>query len=147
MPNWKMLEKKFKRPSFLISSAVLAVALMIIFGDKAPRYVRVNDAPPAIEFTWTPNEPARLEDIRGHLAMHDDYALDFMSYRLRVVEIDKTVDLPIDGLIGSSYEQDIYLGLLKDKPGMAGLKQVSLEFSIADDSGQVTRLVRVIPLR
>ncbi|MBI4457447.1 hypothetical protein HY633_00600 [Candidatus Uhrbacteria bacterium] len=143
----KSLAHKFRQPRFIAAAAVIALAGFFAVSGKAAPAGRIHDRPPEIDFTWTPEPPTMLEDIHGRLVMDDDYGLDFSTYRFRVIDIDKTVDLPIAGMIGKRYEQDVYLGLLRDNPVMAKLESVALEFSIADDAGQVTRLVKVIPLK
>ncbi len=132
--------------SFGVAFLTLAVMGIVALRDSRAMLHRGDDLPPVIDFTWTPLEPTDLRDVRGFLSIKDDYGLDFSTYRMRIAEIDKEWGLPIDGLIGKDYEQPISLGLIADRPEIADKRQVTLEFSIADDRGQKTSITRVIRL-
>jgi len=139
--NWK------RWATFGAALAVLGVMGLIIIRDSRAMMTRRDDLPPVVDFTWTPVEPADLREVRGFLSMKDDYGLDFKTYRMRIVEMDKEWGLPIDGLMGKDYEQPISLGLIDDRPEIADSRQVTIEFSIADDRGHATSITRVIRLR
>ncbi len=141
-------KKRLKRYLPLaVSLAILAVMGLIWNRDTRAFMTRIEDRPPIIDFTWTPLEPDDLRDLRGFLAIKDDYALDFTTYRMRIAELDKEWGLPIDGLIGRDYEQPISLGLIADKPEILERRQVTIQFSIADDRGQRTMIERVIKMQ
>lgn len=140
-------DKFRKRMPIIVSLAVLAIMALVWQRDSYALLTRFDDRPPVIDFTWTPLEPTDLRDLRGFLTMKDDYALDFKTYRMRVAELDKEWELPIDGLLGKEYEQPISLGLIADKPQIIDAGQVTLQFSIADDRGQKTLFERVIRLQ
>jgi hypothetical protein len=133
--------------TFAVALAVLGVMGFIMSRDSRASITRRDDLPPVIDFTWTPVEPDDLRDVRGFLSIKDDYGLDFRTYKMRVVEMNKEWGLPIDGLVGKDYEQPISLGLIADRPEIADSGQVTLEFSIADDRGQKSTITRVIRLR
>jgi hypothetical protein len=132
---------------FLGSLAVLGYMGQLIVRDSGLFSSRLKDEPPQIEFTWTPLGPLSLKDMKGRLTMKDDYALDFTTYRFRVVELDKTIDMPIDGLLGSDYESDVYLALLANDPRLPGLDRLTLEISVADDRGQKTTISRIVRIK
>ena len=130
----------------VLSGVILLVMAVIIFFDVRQSMMRKEDLPPSIDFTWTPSGRVSLKEMKGFLSMKDDYALDFKTYRMIIVELGKTVDLPIDGLIGKDYEQTISLSWLAENPKLIGKDKITLEFFIADDHGQKTTITRVIPL-
>ena len=144
------LGRYLTRKNIIIAGAVLGVLIIggvILRRQIAATYVRLTDSPPTIIFTWFPEKPSTLKDIDGTLKITDDYGLDFTTYRLTIEEINKTIDLPIEGLIGKNYEQKIYLGLISDNPIFRQKKQATIIISIADDRGQKTTVRRVIPLK
>jgi hypothetical protein len=132
---------------FIGSLAVLAYMGRLIAKDSGFFTQRLKDEPPQIEFTWTPLGPLDLKDMKGTLTMKDDYALDFTTYRFKIVELDKTLDMPIDGLAGNEYESNVYLALLADDPRLTGLDRLTLEISVADDRGQRTTIDRVVRVK
>ena len=131
----------------VLSVAILIVTTAIILGDSASLIRRQEDLPPVIDFTWVPLGPVDLREMRGFLKIKDDYALDFTTYRMRIVEIDRSYALPIDGLSGKEYEQPISLSLLADNPRVLERKTLTLEFTIADDRGQKTTVDRTLRLK
>ncbi len=130
-----------------LSAAILVVMGVIMTLDTHKLLARQQDLPPVIEFTWTPAGPVDLKEMRGYLTIHDDYALDFSTYRMRLVELDKDLDMPIAGLIGKDYAQTISFGLIADDPRLRDKDKLTVEISIADDRGQKATLTRVIPLK
>ncbi|MDD5251014.1 MAG: hypothetical protein PHT12_00095 [Patescibacteria group bacterium] len=128
-----------------IALAGLALAVMgVVYLFEKPRLPEPSattasgDQPPTIEFTWTPLGPVDLKEFKGQLVMKDDNALDFSTYQMRIVEIDKTIGLPIPGVVGKEYTSPVYLGLIADDSRLIDHGSVTLEFSIADDRGQRT---------
>lgn len=130
-----------------LSIAILAVMGLIATRDTRALTTRHEDAPPHIEFTWSPAGPVSLREMKGFLSIKDDYGIDFSSYRMRLPELDKTLDLPIDGLIGKDYEQPISFSLLAGNPKLYGRDRLTVEISVADDRGQRSTLTRVIMLK
>lgn len=131
---------------------VLGVVILLAVGAIASEehlslFSRGTDRPPTIEFTWTPIGRTTLFEMQGHLTIVDDYALDFTTYRLTIKEIKKTIDMPIDGLVGREYEQDISLSYLANDAVLNEKKTATLEFVISDDKGQETILVKEIKLK
>lgn len=129
------------------SVAVLGYMGLLIARDSGLFAERLKDEPPQIEFTWTPLGPLDLREMKGRLTMSDDHGLDFTTYRFKIVELDKTVDMPIDGLVGKEYESSVYLGLLADDPRLLELDRLTLEITVADDSGQKMTISRVVRLK
>jgi hypothetical protein len=142
-----------KQLNWKVVTSVLAVA---IIGTVGIAYSREyfgftartgDDLPPTIEFTWTPLGRVFLEEIRGHVVIKDDHGLDFTSYAMRVVEAGKTLDLPIPGLSGKEYEQDISFLQFATNADILRKGEVTVEFRIKDDIGQETVLTKIIKLR
>lgn len=153
MDNMPVGARKFKRPartiSLVVSLVVLAVLGWFVLRDIGgrPAVSRSTDAPPEIEFTWTPRRALTLQEFKGLLVMKDDYALDFSTYHLRIVELERETSLPIEGLIGREYSSEVYLSWLAADPRVAVLERLTLEISIADDRGQKTEISRVVRLK
>ncbi len=124
---------------------ILVVMGFIITTDTRKLTARAEDLPPRIEFTWTPAGAVSLKEMRGFLTLKDDYGIDFKTYRMRLVELDKTIDLPIDGLIGKDYEQPVSFSLIANDSRLQG--RLTVEISVADDRGQKSTLIRVITLK
>lgn len=131
----------------VLGALILLAVSAIVSEEHLTLFSRGTDRPPTIEFTWTPLGRVSLFEMQGHLKIVDDYALDFTTYRLTIKEIDKTIDLPIDGLVGREYEQDISLSYLANNAILNSKKTVTLEFSISDDVGQKATVVKEIKLK
>ena len=132
----------------IIGALLILVGMTVIFAnDWRVLNSRDQDMPPVIEFTWTPLGVVDLKEFRGFLKMKDDHALDFTTYRMHIVEINKTYDLPIDGMIGNEYESPISLGLLTNNAALVGKRQLTIRFSISDDVGQKSELERIVKIR
>ena len=146
--NGNIIQAKFLI-TLLAVTVLLGMAGLWYLDKKALTDRRPSgaDQPPTVEFTWTPLGPTTLQEFKGRLAMKDDHSLDFKTYRFHIVELDKTLDMPIDGLVGSDYESDVYLSLLADDPRTYDLDRLTLEISIADDKGQRTSITRVVRLK
>lgn len=127
--------------------AILLVMGVIITRDTRQLMERSDDMPPRIEFSWSPAGAVSLREMRGFVTLKDDYGIDFKTYRMRLVEVDKTIDLPIDGLIGKDYEQAISFSLLADHPKLSGKDKLTVEIEVADDRGQRSTLTRIIGLK
>ena len=126
---------------------VLLVTTAIFVNDWRILNSRDQDMPPVIEFTWSPLGTVDLKEFRGHLKIEDDYGLDFTTYRMRIVEMNKTYDLPIPGMMGKTYESPISLGLLLNNPDIVRTDQLTIQFSISDDQGQEAKLERVVKIK
>jgi hypothetical protein len=144
MPN---AATALRRLPMVLAVLILGVMGFIMVRDRESLLGRSEDLPPVIEFTWTPLGPVDLREMKGFLSMKDDYALDFTTYRMSIVELDKTYDLPIDGMIGRDYEQNVSLSLLSDNATLKEKGKVTIEFSIADDRGQTSTISRSIKLK
>jgi hypothetical protein len=142
------INNRLRHAPIILGAAILVVMISIATGDNAALAFRAVDDPPTVEFDWTPDAvPADLRTLVGHLRMRDDYGLDFTTYRLKFIETGRVVDMPIPGMLGKDYEQTVSLSWLADKPEMAGLDKLTLEFSIADDKGQKSVLTKTIKLK
>lgn len=142
-----------KNDNLRIVSIVLAA---LILGVVGVTYVKERlfqdapgsaDAPPTIEFAWTPLGRVFLEDVRGKVHMKDDHGLDFTTYSMHLVEANKTYDLPIEGMLGKEYEQDIAFTQFATDVSILRRGQLTVEFRIKDDAGQETVLTKVIKIR
>jgi len=142
-------KNSLKMAALAASLAVLAVIGGLVIRDMLPRRpdARRTDAPPEIEFTWTPRRALTLNEFKGSLSLKDDHALDFSTYKFRIVELDKTIGLPIEGLVGKEYTSDIYLSLLANDYRVMNSDQLTFEISISDDRGQNTAITRVVRLK
>jgi hypothetical protein len=138
---------KFRRVPLYAGLAVLAVMAAVAARDSRALMTRSEDLPPVIDFTWTPAGAVDLREMRGFLSIKDDYALDFTTYRMTLVEIDRTIDLPIEGLIGREYEQDVSFSLIADHPRLRETDRLTVHVAIADDKGQTSTITRVIRLK
>lgn len=140
-----------KKDTALYLPLVLAGIVLVLFGFFALRGASGQagpDKPPSIEFTWeSADEPVSLREFEGKLVMSDDRGLDFTAYRMEIAETGTSYDLPIDGLSGKRYEQDIYFAWLAENADVAAAKKATVTFAIKDDAGQESSLTREIPLR
>lgn len=130
-----------------LSAAILVIMGLIIAKDTRALMSREEDLPPVIEFSWSPAGDVDLKEMKGFLTIKDDYAIDFTTYRFTIVELNKTLDLPIDGLMGKDYEQSVSLSLIADRPEVLRQEKLTIEISVADDKGQQTSITRVIKLK
>ncbi len=140
--------RSLRAAALVASLAVLAGIGWYVAGDiwsRAPS--RSSDAPPVVEFTWTPLRPLTLDEFKGSLSLKDDHALDFSTYKFRIVELDKTIGLPIEGMIGKEYSSDIYLSWLSTNARVMESEQLTFEISVSDDRGQNTSITRVVKLK
>lgn len=131
----------------VLAVAILVVMAVITLKDNDRLTGRDDDAPPRIDFTWSPAGPVSLKEMRAFLTIKDDYALDFTTYRMNLPDVNKTLDLPIEGLIGKEYEQSVSFSLIAEHPGLAGKDKMTVEISIADDRGQNTTITKIIQLK
>lgn len=136
-----------KRNWPVVASVAVLLLMMFVIARDFTIAGRKEDLPPVIDFTWTPVGPVDLREMKGFLTMRDDYALDFTTYQMKIVELDRTFGLPIDGVIGKDYEQMVSLSLFADNGTLLEKGRVTLQFSIADDKGQVTTIERVMKLK
>ena len=143
------MQELFKKGTVPMVLACVILALMAYLSVRDTRALlrRDSDEPPTIEFTWTPAGAVDLKEMRGFLKIADDHSLDFTTYRLTIEELKKTVDLPIEGLIGKEYEQQVSFGLIADDPRLVGKDKITVTITIADDRGQKSEITRVISLK
>jgi hypothetical protein len=143
------LKKKLLSTAIPVGLALVIIAVMgiIMSRDTQKLLVRAADKPPVIEFTWSPAGAVSLLEMKAMLKITDDYGLDFTTYHMKLVELDRDIDLPIPGLIGKDYEQPISFSLIANDPKLIGLQKLTVITSISDDRGQKSELTRVIDLR
>jgi hypothetical protein len=131
----------------------VAVAVLVVAGGFALRgavasRTRGGDASPEIQFSWGYDSGEQtLRHFSGQLTMSDDWGLDFTTYRLRIPEANREIDLPIEGLVGKKYESPVYLGLLDGDASLKDKQELTLEFTIADDKGHSTTKSFVVPFQ
>lgn len=142
-------QRKLLATAVPVVLAVLIIALMALIMNKETKRLlsRQQDQAPKIEFTWSPAGEVSLMDMKGMLTITDDYALDFTTYRMKLVELDREIDLPIPGLVGKEYEQPISFSLVANDDKLWGRDKLTVIISIADDKGQKSEITRVIPLK
>lgn len=144
-----------KNDNLRIVSIVVAALILGLVGTVylKDRFAMENrgpsdgDMPPTIDFTWEPLGRVFLEEVRGKVHMKDDHGLDFTTYRMTVVEANKTLDLPIPGMAGREYEQDISFVQFARSTDILRKGEITVEFRIKDDAGQETVLTKVIKVR
>lgn len=122
---------------FMYAKEISHVSLPAPFGDEPPRIV----------LTPVPEGEADLSTFKLHLRLTDDRALDFKTYRMTVGEIGRTIDMPVEGIIGRDYETDLSYSWLAGDARLAGSGRMTVTVSIADDRGQTTTVSKVIPLK
>ena len=131
----------------IIGMTILVLMGIIYVTDLSFLEFRGEDNPPTIEFTWTPLGRIDLIDMRGKLILIDYYALDFESYTMRIVELKMENGIPVEGLIGRVFEQDVSLSTLHENAILAKKGEVTLEFYIKDDVGQEAFLSKTIKIK
>jgi len=142
------VKKTISLAALAVSLGVLAVMGWLVFRDSTRTPLRpLADRPPEVEFTWSPLGPVTLQEFKGFLSLQDDHALDFTTYKFRIVEIDKTIGLPIEGMIGREYTSDIYLSWLVNNAKVLESDHLTFEISVADDKGQETKITRMVKLK
>jgi len=131
----------------LAASAIIATAAAFWAHDVLEYVARGEDAPPVVDFTWTPVGRVSLREMKGLVRIQDDHAIDFSTYRFRIVEIDRMLDLLLEGLMGREYEQPVSLSLIADDPVLRQRREVTIEVRVADDIGQEASVRKVIKLK
>lgn len=107
-----------------------------------------NDAPPTIEFSWTPAGAVDLRDFKGIVKLTDDRGLDFGSYRMELVELQRTLDIPMGAsMLGKEYELPLFLWVYADKMAADGHSSLTVRISVADTAGQTSLLERSIEIK
>jgi hypothetical protein len=148
-----MAFRKRREFPIVLAGSVAAYALLAVGFMYAKEISHVSlpapfgDEPPRITMTSVPEGEADLATYKLHLRLTDDRALDFKTYRMTVVEIGRTLDMPIDGLIGRDYETDLSFSWLAGDARLAGAGRMTVTVSIADDQGKATSVSKVVPLK
>ncbi|MEY4723568.1 MAG: hypothetical protein RLZZ324_1081 [Candidatus Parcubacteria bacterium] len=143
------MQTLIKRLPIALAIVILVVMTGIIITRGAASFSRSTDAPPTIEFTWSPAGTVSLQDLRGHIHITDDHALNFKTYKMTLVEAKRTLPFPLaDQIIGKEYDDDrVYFSLLANDPQMSGKDKLTVQIEIADDAGQKTSIERVINIK
>lgn len=145
------MEEKRKRRFFTLTTAIALGVILIIgvvaLNDDIRLMARGEDRPPEVDFTWSPIGKVTLLEMVGHIRIEDDYALDFSTLAVRIVELDRVLEIVRPDVIGREYESDVHFGLLHEHPVLLKYGRMTLDISIADDRGQVTRIERVVKLK
>ena len=132
---------------YVLGVLILLSVTAIAAEEHLTLFTRGTDHPPDIEFTWTPVGRVDLREMQAKLKITDDYGIDFSTYRFTIVELKKTMDLPIPGLVGREYEQDVSFSMLADNAILQVARQATIQISVADDAGQETSIEKVIKLK
>ncbi|MFH2062731.1 MAG: hypothetical protein ABIJ46_01095 [bacterium] len=140
--------KKRRIISFPIVAAVIFIAVLVV-ADRWKSFshlTRGQDNKPTVDFTWTPIGRVRLTEMVGMVRVQDDYAIDFSTLKVQVVELNKTIKISRDDLVGRDYEERVSFAMLAGNVEIASRGQMTLRISVADDAGQVTEIERVIKI-
>lgn len=141
---------KTSRKILPFAIAVVILLAMALFATDAGRALLsgAKDNPPRIDFTWTDEgQPVSLAETSATLRITDDHGIDFTTYRMRLVELDRTLDFPVEGVVGKDWSQPVSFSLVADDPKLEGKKTLTVEITVADDKGQVSTLTKAMPLR
>jgi len=145
------MENKAKKRYFTLSTAIALGVILVVgllaMGDNVRYLARGEDKAPEVDFTWTPIGPVTLKEMVGHIHIKDDFALDFSRFDVRVVELDKTLEIMRDDVIGKEYEGDLFFAQFHEHPVLLKYGRMTLEISVADDRGQVTKIERVVKVK
>ncbi|MFH1047970.1 MAG: hypothetical protein V1738_06755 [Patescibacteria group bacterium] len=145
------MDKKPERKIFtlpVILGAVFIVALLSIeYGKSLRLMARGADNPPTVEFTWVPVGRVSLKEMIGTVKLKDDHALDFTTYNLKVVELGRDIGLPIEGMLGREYEQQVSFAMFDGYLELLKRGQMTLQIEVADDIGQKTTIERIVKLK
>lgn len=136
-----------KRSRTIIAIAVIILVSLVAGRERLRFLFRVGDTPPTVEFTFIPSKPISLHEVTAKVRVKDDHAIDFTTYRMTLVELERTLVLPIPGLVGKEYEQPVSFSLVADDPRIREAGKLTVIISVADDRGQSTEITRFIPLR
>lgn len=132
----------------IILAAVFVVGLLAIEHHKGIEdAARGEDKPPEVDFTWKPVGRVSLKDMVGTVKLKDDHALDFSTYKIRIVELGREIELPIEGVIGREYKQDISLAMFAGNLELLKRGEMTIQVEVADDAGQMTQIERVVKLK
>jgi hypothetical protein len=142
-------QRKYLAAAIPVVLALLVIGLLVLVRNRDTQRLlnRKEDQAPTIEFTWTPAGEVSLKEMQGMLTIRDDYALDFTTYRMKLVEAERELDLPIPGMMGKDYEQSVSFSLIADDPKLVDQTKLTVIISISDDAGHSTELTKVIPLK
>ncbi|OIO51779.1 hypothetical protein COY93_00970 [Candidatus Uhrbacteria bacterium CG_4_10_14_0_8_um_filter_58_22] len=129
--------------------AIIAIVLILAsskYGKRISYLVRGQDDKPTIDFTWIPLGRVRLTEMVGQVFLEDDYALDFSTFKIEVVEIGKVLRIAREDLVGREYTDRVSFAQLAGNPEINMRGQMTLRISVADDRGQLTEIERVIKI-
>ncbi len=145
------MEEQKKRRLFTwptaIALVVIVLVVMFALSDNFRYMARGEDNPPEVDFTWSPIGKVTLQEMVGHIHIKDDYALDFSTFEVRVVELDKTIEIFRDDVIGREYDGDVSFAIYHENPILLKYGRMTLEIKVADDRGQETRIERVVKIK
>jgi hypothetical protein len=145
------MSKKSERKIFsvpVILAAVFVVGLLVVeYSKSIQTMVRGTDEPPTIDFTWTPIGRVNLKEMVGTVKLEDDHALDFSTYKVTVMELNREIGLPVEGVIGRDYEQQMSFAMFDGNLELLKRQQMTLKVEVADDAGQKTEIEQVVKLK
>ena len=145
------MEDKSKRRWFFTLPALAIVAIILIlaaseYGKSFSYAIRGQDNKPTVDFTWTPLGRVRLTEMVGQVFLEDDYALDFSTFEVEVVELRKVLKIAREDLVGREYTDRVSFAQLAGNPEINARGQMTLRISVADDRGQKTEIERVVKI-
>jgi len=133
--------------STAIALGVVLIVGLIALGDNLKYMVRGDDKAPEVDFTWTPIGPVTLKEMVGHIHIKDDYALDFSKFDVRIVELDRMLEIVREDVIGREYDGDVHFAQFDEHPVLLKYGRMTLEISATDDRGQTTKIERVVKIK
>lgn len=145
MTNIKSLITKLP---VLLAALILAVMVVILSKDKASFFDQKSDLPPTIDFTWSPAGEVSLLEMKAKLKLSDDRALDFKTYKMTLVEINREIKLPMaESLIGKDYEDNLSFSLFASDPKLIGKEKLTVRIQISDTKGHSASIERIIKIK
>ena len=147
-----MAEAKPKRRKIfswpVIVAAIFVVLLLVVeYGKSLQMVARGTDEKPTVDFTWTPIGRVSLKEMKGHLKVEDDHAIDFTTLKMEVVELHKTIEVTRNDVIGRSFETDMSFAMFDGNLDLLKHGQMTLRVSVSDDIGQETVIERVVKIK
>jgi len=131
----------------IILAAVFVMALIVVeYGKTLSLAARGTDNKPTVDFTWTPIGRVSLREMVGKIRVEDDYAIDFSTLKVEIVELRRTIDVTREDVIGKSFEQNMSFAMFDGNLELLKRGQMTLRISVADDVGQETVIERVVKL-
>ncbi len=142
----KSENKLFSLPVILAAAFVVGL-LAVEYGKSLQTMARGGDDPPTVDFTWTPVGRVDLKEMVGTVKLQDDHALNFSTYKITILELNREITLPVEGVIGRDYEQQISFAMFDGNLNLLKKQAMTIKIEVADDAGQHTAIQRIVKLK